>query len=357
MILRARAAAFAAVFMLLGSVGQAGADVAWAPFPVEVWERPFDMDGPRRRIDYMPLDRAEKAWHLCVAIPHVKDSYWLAVNYGLVEESERLDVRMTLKEAGGYANFARHRRQVRECVDGDHDALIVGAVSYHEQNDLVAAARAAGKPVIDLVNGMSSRKLTAKSLVSFREMAARAGAFLREHADGPARIAWFPGPEGAGWVEDGDAGLRAALAGSEIEIVGTAHGDTTPKAQRQLLETFLEEDREVDYIVGTAVTATQAAELLAEKGLSRNIQVVAYYLTQNVYQELKRGRILAAPTDSPVVQARIAVDLAVRALEGKPYLRHLGPELYVVDRVNVNFFEYQTALAPPSFTPVHRVPR
>ena len=329
--------------------------IPWAPFPVEVWVNPFDMDGPREPLDYTPLATAEKAWRLCVTIPHVKDSYWLAVNYGLAKESRRLDVHLTLKEAGGYAHLDRHRAQIRACIEGDYDALIVGAISYTEQNDLVAEARAAGKPVIDLVNGMSSPALTAKSLVSFREMAYQAGRFLRRSAASDARIGWFPGPKGAGWVADGDEGLRAALAESDVEILETMHGDTTPEAQRQLVRDFLDRHPDVDVIVGTAVTVSQAAAELAARDRAGEIALVSYYLTQPVYRGLQKGTIQAAPTDSPVVQARIAVDQAVRVLEGKPYRKHVGPRVYVIERFNVDLFEYRTALAPNVFTPVMSV--
>ena len=61
--------------------------------------------------------------------------------------------------------------------------------------------------MIDLVNGMSSGKVSARSLVSFEEMGYRAGEYIaRLHPkDGnPARVAWFPGPLAAGWIKDGD---------------------------------------------------------------------------------------------------------------------------------------------------------
>ncbi len=39
----------------------------------------------------------------------------------------------------------------------------------------------------------------------------------------------------------------------------------------------------------------------------------------------------------------------VRALEGKPYSKHVGPKLYVVDSNNVNTFDRDSSLAPDSF--------
>ena len=73
----------------------------WYPYPVEVWDPPFDMSSPRTTVDYVPLASAAQQWDICVSFPHMKDAYWLAVDYGVVAESERLGVKMQLVEAGG----------------------------------------------------------------------------------------------------------------------------------------------------------------------------------------------------------------------------------------------------------------
>ncbi len=36
-----------------------GAD--WFPYPVEVWDPPFDMASPRTTVDYAPLSKAAKS--------------------------------------------------------------------------------------------------------------------------------------------------------------------------------------------------------------------------------------------------------------------------------------------------------
>ena len=69
-------------------------DAKWYPFPVEVWDPPFNMDSPRKEIEYQPVAKAEKEWDICVSFPHMKDSYWIAVDYGVVAESERLHQRV-----------------------------------------------------------------------------------------------------------------------------------------------------------------------------------------------------------------------------------------------------------------------
>jgi protein TorT len=249
--------------------------------------------------------------------------------------------------------------QIEDGVAGGAEAVIIGAISYEGLNNLVSEIRKKEIPVIDVINGMSSKELSAKSLVSFGEMGYKAGEYLvQKHPEGSktVNVAWFPGPPGAGWVEAGNEGFSKAVEKGAIKVVATKYGDTGKEVQTRLVEDTLEAfPKQLDYIVGTAVTAEAAASILRARGLADKIKVLSYYFTPGVYQGIKRGRILAAPTDSAVIQGRIAVDQAVRLLEGKPCEKHVGPKLYVIDASNVNSFDRDSSLAPDQFKPTFTV--
>ena len=212
-------------------------------YPVEVWDPPFDMASPRTTQEYVPLDKAAKPWEICVSFPHMKDAYWLGVDYGVAEEAKRQGVKMQLVEAGGYTELHKQISQIEDCVAAGADAVVIGAISFDGMNNLVSEIRAKNIPVIDVINGISSPELSAKSLVSFGEMGGKAGEFLAGlHPAGSVAVkaAWFPGPPGAGWVEAGNTGFMDAVKGSAVEVVDTKYGDTGKEAQSKLIEDTLE---------------------------------------------------------------------------------------------------------------------
>lgn len=341
--------------VLLSQFNLAHADENYA---VEVWQPAFDMTSPRTQMQYERLDKAQQKWDICVSFPHMKDAYWTAVNYGIVSEAKRLGVEMQLVEAGGYTNLSKQISQIEDCISSGADALVVGAISYDGLNNVIKEAKQSGIPVIDIINGVSSKDIAAKSLVSFGEMGFKAGEYLADlHPIGSekVKVAWFPGPPGAGWVEAGNKGFQEAIKNSNVSLVETKYGDTGKETQLKLVEDTLEAHPDINYIVGTAVTAEAAVVLLRSRQLTDQIKLMSYYYTPAIHRAIQYGQVMAAPTDSTVIQGRIAIDQAVRILEDKPYNKHVGPILTVVDSFNIQDFNQSAALAPNNFKPVFRV--
>lgn len=350
-------AALAAI--AVGAAGGAAAqDKPWFPAIVEQWDPPFDMASPRKEVEYVPLEKASQPWNICVSFPHMKDPYWLAVNYGAADEARRLGVKMTLVEAGGYTELAKQISQIENCVASGAQAVVLGAISADGLNNLIKELKEKGIPVVDVINGVSSPDIVAKSLVSFGELGSLAGQYLAEqHPAGsaPVNVGWFPGPAGAGWVTAADEGFKAAVAGSAVNIVDTKYGDNGKDIQLKLVEDTLQAYPDVQYIVGTTVTAEAAAGYLRQQDLAGKINVMPYFYAVAVHRGIDNGTIMGAPTDQSVIQARIAMDQAVRVLEGKEYLKHVGPKLLMIDKSSIDSFDRNTSLAPDDFSPTFTV--
>ena len=98
---------------------------------------PFDMNGPVEKIEYTPLTKADKKWNICVSFPHLKDPFWVAVDYGVAMEAKDLGVTMHLVEAGGYTNLSKQISQIEDCVASGAQAMVIAAISYDGLNKAV----------------------------------------------------------------------------------------------------------------------------------------------------------------------------------------------------------------------------
>lgn len=324
--------------------------------PVDIfsWTPPFNEDLQRERAVFEPLKSADRPWRLCVSIPHLKDAYWLTVNFALVDEAKRLGVGLEVLEAGGYGNLALQREQIAKCRQRGADALIVGAISTSGLNDLIAEWTGEGIPVIDLINGVDAADITARSAVDFWDNGHQIGEYLRNLETGGSErnVLWLPGPEGSAWSAAADRGFRAAMAGANFRVHGPIWGDVSRQIQLRLIRDALKDNPEIDYVVGTAVSAQAAVEFVRESGDESEFKILSYYYSSVVDREIRRGRIVAAVTDKQGLQARMAVGLAVGALEGTLVQRHIAPLVEVVEKENVRSFQSATSLPPKGFRPI-----
>lgn len=308
----------------------------------------------------IPANLVANDWSVCAVLPTLSDPYWVAVDYGLTKEAKRLGIGLDVFDAGGYTELSTQLNQIDDCVAGGADAIVIGAISFDGLDAKVDQLEADGIVVIDGLNGISSDKVSARAVLNWKEM----GTMVAEYLKGKGtqeHVAWFPGPPGAGWAEDANAGFEAALKGSSVTVGDTKYGDTSKDVQLTLVEDALQADDKVTAIAGTAVTAEAA---VAGGIKNDDIEIIADYLIPTTYDAIEAGTISCGVSDHSVVQARMTIDMAVRLLEGIPLDDEKGrafPAPTLVcgpaagDAANLGDFVADSTFAPDDFKPVFRV--
>ena len=304
---------------------------------------PVRVDGQLQM--YRPVSTAGLPWRVCVLIPNAKDRYWWGVTWGLQQEARRLGVHLGVYEAGGYDHPEAQIKQFAHCVARRADAFIVASINPSDLCKRIEVQQGAGRPVIDLINGIGCARLSAHSRVDFADMAQATVRYVQARSgDRPLRIGWLPGPADAAWVIDADRGLKQALEGTGITLVHGGYAPLDRSRQAQLTRELFKTQPPLDYLIGNAEAALFAAELARSTGSPTRI--LSLYATDRVLQQISAGRLLATPTDAPVVQARIAMDLAVRGLRGEPLPQQVSPQIEMLDQNSLKNFDLRR-LAPP----------
>ena len=103
----------------------------------------------------------------------------------------------------------------------------------------------------------------------------------------------FPGPPAPAGSRPAK-GLPRGGQGQRAQNVATKYGDTGKEVQLKLVEDTLQAIN-IKYIAGTSPTTEAAAQASPRaQSLGQN-QSIAYYFTPGVYENIKAGRVLAAP--------------------------------------------------------------
>lgn len=322
-------------------------------WPVKVLDASTDKEVPA---DYVPLPKAAKAHNLCVLFPHLKDSFWVAVNYGIVEEAKRQGVNMNLFEAGGYENLPRQLSQFDDCLASKADAIIIGGVSEGGMQQKYLEAMGKGIPVISVAVPVTKTKIAGKVYSDFPTMGALTGKYLLDYLKGkPGAAVTFPGPAGSGWAEGFNDGFKASIAGSKVKLLGEKFGDTGVQVQMQLVQDALQAYPDLTVIWGTAPTAEAAIGAVAQAGRTGDILIMSSYENQAMVDAVKRGDILGFATQYAVANGTIAVDQAIRAIEKQPMMTFAKPVPDVVAKDTLDKVNMKLTLAPVEFKPVFSV--
>jgi protein TorT len=307
----------------------------------------------------IPKDHVSKTWKICFVVPHVTDQYWVAADFGAVTESKRLGVDLDVYEAGGYSELSKQLNQIDDCVAGGAEAVVIGANSAEGVSAKVDELVKNGIVVIDGLNGIANAKVQGRAVLNWYEMGGAAGKYLAERGSA-AKVGWFPGPPGLAWAEASTKGFSDAVKGSKVSLGSTKYGNTDKDSQLKLVEDTLQSDPNINVIAGNAVAAEAAVGVRG----NRKYEIIADYLIPSTLDAIKSGDITCGISDQPVIQARMAIDMAVRLLEKIPLddkMRRAAPAPITVcgpaagDAANVEDFITETTFAPAGFKPVFSV--
>ena len=293
--------------------------------------------------------KAKRAWKLCALYPSLKDSYWLSLNYGMQEAARRYGVDLKVLEAGGYSQLATQQAQIDQCKQWGAEAILLGSstTSFPDLQKQVASL-----PVIELVNAIDAPQVKSRVGVPWFQMGYQPGRYLVQWAHGkPLNVLLMPGPDNAGGSKEMVEGFRAAIAGSPVRIVDIALGDNDIEIQRNLLQEMLERHPEIDVVAGTAIAAEAA--MGEGRNLKTPLTVVSFYLSHQVYRGLKRGRVIMAVSDQMVWQGELAVEQAIRQLQGQSVSDNVSPPILVLTPKNADRELIRRSLSPGGFRPVY----
>jgi protein TorT len=321
----------------------------WWPFNIMVAKNGDVKD--LNPVEYVPLQKASKSWNLCVLFPHLKDSYWVAVDYGIVEEAKRLGVKVTVLQAGGYDQLPKQLSEYDDCVASNADAILLSSISEAGFAAKLKEADEKGRIVIAVANPILESPITGRIQTLPYEKAREEAEYLKKYfGDKNAVAVGFPGPQGSGWAESYMAGFRDATKTGNIKLVAEQYGDPGVPQSLRLVQDALQTYPDMNLIWGGASAAEAAVSAVADAG-RRGVTIMSTYENQTMLKLVKEGKVLGFAPEYAVIEGRIGVDLAVRALEKKPYDKVLVISPKIVDKDNITNIDLTQIFAPDGWRP------
>lgn len=305
---------------------------AWWPVPVVFRQPAFSDAGALQRFDYVPGAGASQPWRMCVSVPRADFQFVAAVIHGIATEATRQGARISVLD-NGEADSASQAAQIRTCL-GTSDALLVMAAESGGLDAVFEEAARAAIPVINVAIETHSEPVDAKVVPNPVLVGGAVGQYLAEQFPagtdrGP--VAWFPGPDGASFTRGYDDGFRLALGDSEVEVVAGGSTALDPQSLHEAVAGALDAHDDLAAVAGAGLMIEQAMPLVSA---ARPI-LLSTSITQGIAKAIADGKVAGAVNTRPAMMGRIAADIAIRAIEGRPYLRDVQPRIGFVDKATI----------------------
>ncbi|SHH74521.1 TMAO reductase system periplasmic protein TorT [Ferrimonas marina] len=312
---------------------------------VQLWQ-PGNQQ-PQQAVPWSLLTSVQAPYQLCALLPHLKDTYWLSVHAGMVEQAQALGVGLITMEAGGYDHQATQLAQLARCRQQGSDAVLLGSVRYRLAEEIKIAAQQL--PVIAVVNEVEPGYLAGLVGASWYQVGVNLAQVINQKPGHQTLVLMF-GPSERGGNRFIEQGLRDTL-NPEAKILAKLHGENSLAVQRRLLRRYLAQSEPPDWLLCGALCAESAmSEPLLE---AHGTHILSSYLSHSTYQGLRFDRLAFSNDDQMRTQGRLAVDLALRALQGESLPAAMGPPLRGLTPGNLSPARQrqveQQSLSPPDF--------
>lgn len=320
--------------------------IVW-PVRTTVWST-FDTAMAPRISQYLPLNKAAKTWRICVSVPTRDVEYYESILTGIRTQAKAERVSITVVSGGLTTSSYDQAKFTAKCAS-DTQALVLAPVldaqSGTAYSSLLAAQRAAHKPVVVTSPGLSATGVTASMSPVPRLGAQQLGYWLNADANTrPAKVIVLAGPKGQPQIQSMIAGLVSTLPGSSLSLAGIYYGSLQPAAQAALVRKAIAAHPDAKYIVGVSGAIVAAVDVLHTSAASPYV-LGSFTYTEKIAALIPDGRVAVAVDDRTVAQGAIALDYSVRLLQGSVLAAVNAPAAQLIDRTSITYLD-QTGSLP-----------
>ncbi|MFI2432321.1 substrate-binding domain-containing protein [Streptomyces sp. NPDC018693] len=272
-----------------------------------------------------------------LSLSTLNNPFFVQIRSGAQAEAKKLGVDLTVTDAQNDAS--QQANQLQNFTSSGFGAIIVNPVDSDAAGPAVRAADKARIPVIAVdrgVNKASLDALVASDNVAGGELAAKT---IAEKLGGTGKIVILQGQPGTSAARERAEGFAKGLkAFPGIQVVAQQPADFDRTKGLDVMSNLLQAHPDVQGVIAANdEMALGAIKALGSKA-GRSVHVVGFDGTPDGLQAVEQGTLYASVAQQPSELGRIAVDNALRALQGKKVEEMVKVPVKVVTKENVAGF-------------------
>lgn len=272
-----------------------------------------------------------------LSLSTLNNPFFVQIRSGAQAEAKKRGVDLTVTDAQNDAS--QQADQLQNFTSSGYGAVIVNPVDSDAAGPAVRAADKADIPVVAVDRGVNKAKtetLVASDNVAGGELAAKT---VAEKLGGSGKIVILQGQAGTSAARERAEGFAEGLkAYPGIKVLAEQPADFDRTKGLDVMSNLLQAHPDVEGVVAANdEMALGAIKALGSKA-GRSVAVVGFDGTPDGLKAVKDGTLYASVAQQPSQLGRIAVDNALRALDGKKVDATVKVPVKVVTRKNVAGF-------------------
>ncbi|MFJ8104433.1 substrate-binding domain-containing protein [Streptomyces sp. NPDC096132] len=272
-----------------------------------------------------------------LALSTLNNPFFVQIQAGAKAEAKKLGVDLTVTDAQNDAS--QQANQLQNFTSSGYDSIIVNPVDSDAAGNSVKAADKAKIPVIAVDRGVNKATvdaLVASDNVAGGELAART---VAEKLGGTGKIVILQGQAGTSAARERAEGFAKGLkAYPGIQVLAQQPADFDRTKGLDVMSNLLQAHPDVQGVIAANdEMALGAIKALGSKA-GKTVQVVGFDGTPDGLKAVEQGTLYASVAQQPSQLGRIAVDNALKALQGKKVEETVKVPVKVVTKENVAGF-------------------
>lgn len=261
----------------------------------------------------------------------------------LMKEDYAGKVEFYLVDAQGDAD--KQLSDIDDLIEMGCDAVILWPVSATACIPGVKALYDANIPIINTNSGIDPSgqdMLTAFSGPSDYNQAYQAGEAMAAALEGKGKVVELAGLAGYDTAIQRSAGFADAIKNTDIEIIESQPADWSTEKAQSIMETYIAKygkDINGVYCADDGIAAGAINALTAAGMNDGSIAITSATLFASGYDSIAAGEMTASILQSPIEDAKLALELAVKVAEGGTVDKDNRITTYIVDQSNYTEFD------------------
>ncbi|AXE86039.1 substrate-binding domain-containing protein [Streptomyces sp. Go-475] len=272
-----------------------------------------------------------------LSLSTLNNPFFVQIRAGAQAEAKRLGVDLTVTDAQNDAS--QQANQLQNFTSSNLGAIIVNPVDSDAASNSVKAADKAKIPVVAVdrtVNNAAVDTLVASDNVAGGELAAKS---IAEKLGGKGKIVILQGQAGTSAARERAQGFANGLkAYPGIQVVAQQPADFDRTKGLDVMSNLLQAHPDVQGVIAANdEMALGAIKALGSKA-GKSVSVVGFDGTPDGLKAVEGGTLYASVAQQPTQLGKIAVDNALKALQGKKVEETVKVPVKVVTKENVAGF-------------------